>query len=206
MGRGGLDRRLAALEERAAPEGASLLETFPDWPVEEQLAAVADQWDFFRHFHADGSVRYQATDREIHLLGLLCAVHAVGEDGGEHRFPSGLVVTIAPEGGDAFGAHAPRPVRLEDLPEWASKHFERMGPDRQAERDRRLCELRVVPFESWRERVRRHEERVRARQEESRRRDRELLERNRAACGLPPLTPEQIEGWGLEGTRGEAHS
>ncbi len=192
----GIRKRLALLEEHHAP--ALLLGDFPDWPVEEQLAAVADQWDFFRSFHADGRVRYSGTDREIHLLGLLCAAHALGEDGGEHAFPSGLVVTIAPEGGGAFGAHAPRPVRLEDLPEWASKHFERMSPDKQAERERWLFENRVVPFESWREGARRHEERVRARREESRRRNRELLERNRAACGLPPLTPEQLKEWGLE--------
>lgn len=56
------------------------------------------------------------------------------------------------------------------------------------------------PFESWRERVRQHEERVRAFVEEGRQRDRELLETNRASVGLPPLSAEQIEIWCLEGT------
>ncbi len=43
------------------------------------------------------------------------------------------------------------------------------------------------PFESWRDRVRKHRERVRAFVEESVRRDAELMAENRKACGLPPL-------------------
>ncbi len=56
------------------------------------------------------------------------------------------------------------------------------------------------PFEGWRDRARRHEERVRDFVEEAKQGDRELLETNRASVGLPPLTPEQITEWGLEGT------
>ena len=92
-----------------------------------------------------------------------------------------------------------RPIGAEDLPDWAYEHFGRMEPARQDGRERWLFENRVAPFEPWRERVQRHEERVRA-FEENRQGDRELLELNRAACGLPPLTPEQIAEWGLEGT------
>ena len=75
-----------------------------------------------------------------------------------------------------------------------------MEPAGQPKRDAWLSENRGVPFEPWRERVRRAEDQQRRYAEECRQRDRELLERNRAACGLPPLAPEQIEEWGLEGT------
>lgn len=58
-------------------------------------------------------------------------------------------------------------------------------------------------FEGWRGQVKQHEEQVEARIGESKQRDRGLLEDNRAACGLLPLTPEQISEWGLEGTARE---
>jgi hypothetical protein len=199
VGRGGLGGRLGALEGRLAPTAPADL---PDWPLDDQLAAVADTLDFYAHFHSNEPLRYSATDRELHLLGLLCAARELGEDGGEHRFPSGLAVRLIRDG-DSFLVDAPRRIRAEDLPGWAREHFGRMDPARQEERERWLLEHRVVPFEPWRERVRRHEERVRARQEESRQGDRELLERNRASVGLPPLTPEQITKWGLEGTAWE---
>lgn len=51
--------------------------------------------------------------------------------------------------------------------------------------------------------IERRAEEQRAFAERSRQGDRELLERNRAAVGLPPLTPEQITEWGLEGTAWE---
>ena len=72
-----------------------------------------------------------------------------------------------------------------------------MDPKRQEERERWLFENREVPFEPWRERVRRAEEEQRASAQRSRQRDRALLERNRASVGLPPLTPEQLAEWGL---------
>jgi hypothetical protein len=50
------------------------------------------------------------------------------------------------------------------------------------------------------ERLRRQEEEHKRRSAESKQRDRELLERNRASVGLPPLTPEELEKWGLKDT------
>ena len=194
MGRGGLGRRLGTLEGRLAPAPADL----PDWPLDDQLAAVADTLDFYAHFHSNEPLRFSATDPELHLLGLLCAMLELGEGGGEHTFPSGLAVRLVREG-ERFLADMPRRIRAEDLPGWAREHFERMDPARQDGRERWLFENRVVPFEPWRERVRRHEEHVRAFEEESKQRDRELLERNRASVGLRPLTPGQIAEWGLEG-------
>jgi hypothetical protein len=79
-------------------------------------------------------VRYPATDRELHLLGLLCAARGLGEDGGEHRFPSGLAVRLVRDG-EHFLVDTPRQIRGEDLPEWTREFFERMDPDRQPKRD-----------------------------------------------------------------------
>ena len=89
------------------------------------------------------------------------------------------------------------------LPEGWRGHVRRMDPRHQEERERWLFENRVVPFEPWRERVRRRLEEQSAFAERSRQRDRELLERNRASVGLPPLTPEQIIEMELEGTAWE---
>lgn len=116
-----------------------------------------------------------ATDRELRLVASAC---------------SGEEVT-----GD---------VRVEDLPEGVREHFERMDPDEQPARERWL-HANWSAAKERREHWRRYfsDEQVRARREESKRRDRELLERNRAACGLPPLTPDQLARWDLEGTRGE---
>ena len=88
----------------------------------------------------------------------------------------------------------------EELPEGRRDRARRMDPAYQEKRERWLFENRVVPFEPWRERVRRRHEEQRAFAERSRQGDRELLERNRASVGLPPLTPAQLEEWGLEGT------
>ena len=88
----------------------------------------------------------------------------------------------------------------EELPEGWRGRVRRMDPVYQEERERWLFEHRIVPFEPWRERVRRRHEEQRAFAERSRQRDRELLERNRASVGLPPLTPEQITELELEGT------
>ena len=202
VGRGNLGRRLGALEGRLAPAPEDL----PDWPLDDQFAAVADALDFYARFHPNEPLRYSATHRELHPLGLLCAMLGLGEDGGECAFPSGLRVRLV-RAGERFEADVPRRIRAEDLPDWALEHFERMEPAGQPKRDAWLSENRGVPFEPWRERVRRHEERVRAFEEETKQRDRELLERNRASVGLPPLAPGQIAEWGLEGTaRGEGHS
>lgn len=87
----------------------------------------------------------------------------------------------------------------EGVPDEVREYAGRVDPRRQEERDRREYERRH-DFRPWRERVRQAEEEHRAYAERSRQGDRELLESNRASVGLPPLTPEQIERWGLEGT------
>ncbi len=48
--------------------------------------------------------------------------------------------------------------------------------------------------------LQRHEEGVRAFVAATKQEDRQLLEANRASVGLPPLTPEQLADYGLEGT------
>ena len=85
------------------------------------------------------------------------------------------------------------------VPERVRGHVKRMDPKRQEERDRKKYEGRH-DFIPWRERVRKVEEERRAYVKASKQGDRELLERNRAACGLPPLTPDQVTRWGLAGT------
>jgi hypothetical protein len=212
MSANGFRRRLEALEEHTF--GADPLRDFSDWDLVDQLEQVAFVLNWYRRFHADGRVRYPATDREIHLLGLLCALWELGgppPEPGEHRFEgTDLAVVWCDNGDGSFNASTSRPVRLEDLPEDVRVHFERMDPARQPERERFLYGDRYHA-KSDRERFH-HQERYgreeeRRRKEESRRRDRALLECNRAACGLPPLSPEQIEAWGLapaEPDRGRA--
>jgi hypothetical protein len=173
---GSLRRELERLRELADPSFEE------DWPLDEQLADVADKLDRFIHFHSGDSVRYVATDREIHLLGLLCAGWELGEDGGEYTFPSGLTVRLIREG-DGFLIDVHRRIGIEDLPDWTHEHVERMDPKKQAKRDRWLADNRDRPFVPWREKLRRVEEEQQRRSEEIKRRDRELLERNRARAG-----------------------
>ena len=78
---------------------------FSDWPLEEQMDDAAHMLLFYWRFHGDGGVRYPATDRELGLLGMV------------------------------FGVDAPRPIRLEDLPEEVGKVFKRMDPKEQPRRD-----------------------------------------------------------------------
>lgn len=137
------------LEELA---GTNLGEREP-WPLEDQLASVADHLDFHMTY---GTVA-PCTDREL-----------------------GLISGAFPEG----------------VPERVLEHTRRMDPKLQEERDRREYEARG-DFLPWREHVRKVEEEHRAYAEESKRRDRALLEKNRAACGLPSMTPEQLTSWGL---------
>ncbi len=141
MGMRDLERRVERLEEHHAP---ALLGKFPDWPLEDQAEDVLDMLRWYRRFHSDHAVRYPATDREIHLLGLLWAEHALGEEeGGVCEFPSGLAVTLTAEPGDGgFRVEAPRAVRVEDLPEEVGAYFERMDPEKQPERERFLYDDR----------------------------------------------------------------
>ncbi len=86
---------------------------------------------------------------------------------------------------------------LDELPEWLQP-LVRLVPADRGEVRRRYED--PPPFEGWREKVRRHQESARAFAEASKQGDRELLETNRASVGLPPLTPEQLARYGLEGT------
>ncbi len=149
-------RRVARLEERH--DAPALLGGFPDWPVEDQLESVADLLIWYRRFHSDHAVRYQGTDREIHLLGVVCAARALAE-GGTHTFPSGLTVTPTPDPDDAdlFRVEAPRSIRLEDLPQEISAYFERMDPEKQPKREQFLYGDRHRSKKA-RERTRWHEE------------------------------------------------
>ena len=73
-----MKRRLDAL--RAAAEEMRRTDPtreFTDWTLDDQLAQVECKLRFFAGFHsseADKHVRYKATDREIHVLGIWCAV------------------------------------------------------------------------------------------------------------------------------------
>jgi hypothetical protein len=194
-----LDKRLERLEDLAGDASPT---KFEDWSLDDQLEDVADKLDLYIRFHSRDTIRYQATDRELHLLGLLCAANELGAEGGEYTFPTGLTVGLArvpQREGDGFLIDAPRHIRADDLPEWTREHVERIDPKDQDRRDRWLYEMRHYFKRDREERPKREEER-RRRSRESKQSDRELLERNRASVGLPPLTPEQIEAWGLQET------
>ena len=190
----GIRRRLEALEAHRAPASRD----FPDWPIEDQFDDVVDAL----RVHKAGGTAQLATDRQIHLMGLLCARDNLPGGFGEHRFPSGAVIVWIDNEDGTVDVGASGYVRVEDLPDGVREYWERMDPDEQPDRERWLYEGRHAAKDR-REKARGYEERVRAFEEKSRQRDRELLERNRAACGLPPLTSEQLSRWGLEGTRGE---
>ena len=136
MNRKEMERRLGRLEEIERPE-----QQFPDWLMEDQLESVADKLVFYRRFHGDGRVRYPATDRELHLLGLLCAREQQPGGVGEHRFPSGAVVSWRDNGDGTPSVSTSGYVRLEDLPEGVREYFKRMDPAEQPEREKRLYEL-----------------------------------------------------------------
>ncbi len=131
-----LERRIARLEEHH--DAPALLGEFRDWHIEDQLESVADKLIWYRRFHSDHTVRYLATDRELFLLAVLCAAHALGEEGGEHVFPSGLAVTLTPDEDGALRAGAPRLIGVEGLPEGVREYFERMDPKKQPKRERFL--------------------------------------------------------------------
>lgn len=190
-----MGRRLEALEALYRPAGWSA----PSWPLDDQLEDAADYLALHRRF---GSVAV-CTDREVNLIGVLAALSEVrggGEWTGSH---SGEVVAFVEYGDETFSFEISGDLAVEDLPDHLRDHVSRMDPSLQPERERER-------FEEWEERRRERAERPerlareeaerRARTEESRQRGRELLERNRASVGLPPLTPQQITEWDLEGT------
>lgn len=158
MGSGGIQGRLEALEARCTPAPGD----FPDWPLEDQFDDVVHAL----RVHQAGGTAQLATDRQIHLMGLLCASDELPNGFGEHRFPSGTVVVWTDNGGDTLDIGASGYVRVEDLPEGVREHWERMDPDEQPDREQRLYEGRHATKEMI-ERARGCEERLRALEEES---------------------------------------
>jgi hypothetical protein len=166
-----MKRRLDALRAAAEArrEAADPTRAFTDWTLDDQLAQVEYKLRFFAGFHSeDEHVRYKATDREIHILGIWCAVWqfrrrvlgenlvSLGEDGdvGDLKFllgeghyyeytfeRSGLTIELIPETAQPEGPltlSMPRRIVLGDLPEWLLDHFERMPPKKQPEREEYL--------------------------------------------------------------------
>lgn len=144
---GNLRRRLEKLEEGARPE-----RRLADWPLEDQMEDVLSALQV----HRWGGTKQLATDRQIRLMGILCAMRELDGDSGEYRFPSGLTVTLTPDENSDSGLRvdAPRPIRVEDLPEDVGRYFERMDPADQPERERWL-------HETWRRRKEQREEAAR---------------------------------------------
>ena len=193
MGR--LDDRLRRLE--AEEPALSAPAEFPDWSLDDQLAGVANTLRFRVGSHSNAKgVRYPATDREIHLLGLLCVFWERGKEGGEYTFEaSGLTVELAPsEAGEEMVFRAPRRIGIDDLPEWILDHVERMDPEKQPERAAWRYAYRHRAKEererwAWESSLEgRHEKALK--RVEHWRRDLEFLNRNRASLGLPPKDEE----------------
>lgn len=207
MSRKRVDVRIADLEARFEP-ARQVAEGFPDWLLDDQVGQVLNALAV----HRAGGTAQLATDREIHLLGLLCAREALLREGalpkegtGEHRFPSGVVVSWTENSDGSASAAATSQITVEDLPEGVREHIERMNPLSQPERDLWLYQHRHV-FREHRERMQREwseegRSAARARSAASRQGDRELLEYNRAECGLPPLSAEELARYGLANTR-----
>lgn len=152
---GSLERRLEALEELATPQN---IQEWPDWDFQDQLEGIVYMLRDYQRFHPDGKVRYQATDREIHLMGLVCALWELPGGMGEHRYPSGVVVEWTEADDDGMQrVEAPGHVPLDDLPEEVRRHFERMDPAKQLEREHFLYENRHYAKKE-RERIRWHRE------------------------------------------------
>lgn len=153
-----MHRRLEALEQLAHPLGS----IGDDWPLEDQLDDVMDAL----RVHRAGDTAQLAADRQIHLMGLLCARDELPNGFGEHRFPSGTIVTWIDNGDGTADVGASGYVRVEDLPDGVREYWERMDPDEQSEREQRLYEGRHAAKER-REQARAYEERLRAFEEGS---------------------------------------
>jgi hypothetical protein len=98
-----LGRRLGKLEEQMHPAYLS----YEDWPLDDQIEDVADVVRSYIRWHSNDAIQYLATDREMHLVGILCAMEVLDEDGGEYAFPTGLTVRLIPdEGGFLIDAPA----------------------------------------------------------------------------------------------------
>ena len=125
-------RRLEALEAQTLPA----IGEWPDWPLEDQLEEVFS----CLRVHKAGGTHQLATDRQIHLMGLLCALWKLPGGTGKHTFPSGLVVTWSDDEDGTKRCEATDLV--EDLPEGVRGYWERMDPKKQLERERELYGLR----------------------------------------------------------------
>jgi len=143
---------------------------YGDWTRDEQLDQVECKVRFRVAFHSDDEItRYPATDREIHVLGIWCAVRelmgisAKDREGYTWSYTferSGLTIELTPaklakpaslaqpEGlkdstlEEGMLVSVPRRIVLGDLPERLLRHFERMDPSEQPERDEYLYSRR----------------------------------------------------------------
>ena len=142
-------RRLLA--EAAAEREADPLGAYPDWPLDSQLDQVELKLRWYAAFESGNENRYPATDREIHVLGIWCAIrelasspYAYAEDRDEFVYEytfdrSGLTITFETSAArDELSVSAPRKITLADVPTWLLDHFERMAPEEQPERDHYL--------------------------------------------------------------------
>ena len=137
-------RRLARLEERVLPDTTNKLAMWPDWTFIEQAEDLSGSLDV----HAWGGSTYEATDREVAIAAALHALAHVGEEGGEHEFPSGMVGRLVPDPDASpldrmgFRLETPRPPRIEDLPAHVGRLLRRMDPAEQPAREKFLHESR----------------------------------------------------------------
>lgn len=131
-----ISRRIEALEEQFARREPTVNDS--DWPLGDQLRDIVQ----CLRVHRPGGSKQLATDRQIHMAGVLCAIEAVGSEGipGEHTFPSGRSVSFTGKSDGQLQVEASSLIPLEDLPDGVREYFERMDPDRQPERERWLYE------------------------------------------------------------------
>ncbi len=121
---GSVRRRVEALERISAPQ------EFPGWPVPEQVEEAVDKLFFYQKHHADGRVRYAATDREITMLGIAHAWEELQGDG-EIRLPhSGTAIRYLQDGEDTFSMSVDGVVVVEGSARRRARIFQEDGPQR----------------------------------------------------------------------------
>jgi hypothetical protein len=153
----GLRREIQRLREEAWLRQSELAELPPsdygDWTLDEQLANAECKVRFRVAFHSDDEItRYAATDREIHMIGIWCALQELlqelagvpAKDREGYAFDytferSGLTIELTPSGaGEEVIVEVPRRITIDDIPSWLLRHFERMPPEEQPKRDEYL--------------------------------------------------------------------
>jgi hypothetical protein len=128
---GSLNGRVRRLEGRLGSEAAEPQRNYLIWHVLETI-----------QIHKWGGSVYQATDRELNIVGMLVASNELPDGAGVYTFPSGATVTLTRTGdGESIQAEGAGRVEVEDLPEGIRRYFARMDPTKQPERERQLYEL-----------------------------------------------------------------